>query len=240
MILDLLAPLRSILAAFLYPFYLGFISLFFILQNIIFRRSAYDDAVLMTWGQISCWMFGVTIELRGKENLSQKGCIYLFNHSSFFDVFAISAAVPGVRFGAKIELFSIPFFGTAMRRIGALPIDRVRREKVFDVYKKAQDRIAQGDKFALSPEGGRQLEDKIAPFKAGPFVFAINTGADLVPILIRGANPILPKGALIPNFKKWKRTIIVEVLPAVSSREFKIEDRPLLQEKVRALMLARY
>ncbi|MBX3041105.1 MAG: 1-acyl-sn-glycerol-3-phosphate acyltransferase, partial [Bdellovibrionaceae bacterium] len=139
--------------------------------------------------------------------------------------------------GAKIELFKIPVFGFAMRRIGILPIDRRNREGVFRVYREAQIRMQQGERFALAPEGTRQDEERLGPFKSGPFVFAINTGAPVVPVVIRNASQILPKHSLFPNMGTWKRRIRLSVLPAVSTQSMKLDDRPILQEKVRTEML---
>ena len=89
------------------------------------------------WGQSACWLFGVQVEVTGKERWKRdSGGVVLFNHTSFFDIFAMAGYLPDMRFGAKIELFKIPVFGAAMKRVGILPIDRERREKVFAIYQK--------------------------------------------------------------------------------------------------------
>lgn len=235
--MKLLAGLRSVLMVVLYPFFLVLISAVAITVNLLFNKRSWDDAVALAWGKISCWMFGVKIIVRGQENIPAGGCIYLFNHTSFFDIFAMQGALHGFRFGAKIELFKIPVFGMAMRRMGALPIARERRDEVFRVYQAAQERIERGEKFALAPEGTRQNEEKLGNFKAGPFVFAINAHAPLVPVVIRGAAAIMPKGHWVPNWDRWTREVTIDVLPPVSTESFGIKDRPFLQEKVRNEML---
>lgn len=228
--------LRSILMTLAYPVVLVFFSLLVMAVNLLFNKKSWDDRVVQLWGQASCAMFGVKVKLRGTENIPPGGCIFLFNHTSFFDVFAMQGALPGFRFGAKIELFRIPVFGAAMRRLGALPIARHRRDEVFRVYEAAQGRLKRGERFALAPEGTRQEEEKLGAFKAGPFVFAINAGAPLVPVVIRGAARILPKGHWVPNYDVWTREVTIDILPAVSTDGFKVEDRPVLQEKVRREM----
>jgi 1-acyl-sn-glycerol-3-phosphate acyltransferase len=231
------ATLRSLLMAALYPAVLMFFSIVAIVMNLVLNNRRLDDIWALWWGQASCAMFGVKVKVRGQENIPAGGCIYLFNHTSFFDIFAMQGSLRGFRFGAKIELFKIPIFGIAMRRMGALPIARERRDEVFRVYEAAQHRIERGEKFALAPEGTRQTEEKLGSFKAGPFVFAINAHAPLVPVVIRGAAPILPKGHWIPNHDVWSREITIDVLPAVSTEGVEIKDRPMLQEKVRNEML---
>lgn len=228
----ILITLRSLLMTLLYPLVLMISSITVMLVNLLFNNRHRDDYFVQLWGKISCAMFGVKVRLHGAENIPAGGCIFLFNHTSFFDVFAMQATIRGFRFGAKIELFKIPVFGTAMLRLGALPIARHRRDEVFKVYEAAQVRVQNGEKFALAPEGTRQTEEKLGSFKAGPFVFAINAKAPLVPVVIRGASAILPKGHWVPNRDVWTREIDIYVLPAVSTETYKVEDRPILQEKI--------
>lgn len=225
--------LRSLLMTLLYPLVLIMSSVTALTVNFLFNKREWDDSVVQAWGKISCWMFGVKVRLHGSENIPAGGCVYLFNHTSFFDIFAMQAALRGFRFGAKIELFKIPVFGFAMRRLGALPIARQRRDEVFKVYQAAQKRLQRGEKFALAPEGTRQEEEKLGAFKSGPFVFAINARAPLVPVVIRGAAAILPKGHWVPNSDVWSREIHLDVLPAVSTEGYALKDRPQLQEKIR-------
>lgn len=231
------ASLRSLIMVALYPFFLVVYCIYLIVQNLIFNNKKLDDWAVQLWGKISCWMFGVKFKVRGQENIPAGGCVFLFNHTSFFDVFAMQGAVNGFRFGAKIELFKIPVFGAAMRRLGALPIARQKRDEVFRVYEAAQKRLQRGERFALAPEGTRQEEEKLGAFKAGPFVFAINAKAPLVPVVIRGAAKILPKGHWIPNRDVWTREVTLDILPAVSTEGLDIKDRVALQDKIRSQML---
>lgn len=227
---------RSFVMALLYPPYLIAASIVSILTNLLFNNPEYDSEVLRRWGAISCWMFGVKVRVEGAENLPKEGGVVLFNHTSFFDIFALAAGVPDIRFGAKIELFKIPFFGFAMRRVGTLPIARQRREEVFKIYEEAEGRLRNGQKFALSPEGTRQNEEKLGSFKSGPFIFAINAGAPLIPVVIRNAAGILPKHHLLPNTGRWTREIVLHILPPVETRGFTIDQRPVVQERVRMKM----
>lgn len=233
MILNLLSYPRSILMALLYPFFLIVYSCAGIVLNLLINSRHLDNRVIKSWARISCWMFGVEVIVKGEENLrAQSGCLLLFNHTSFFDIFALHSYVSNLRFGAKIELFRIPFFGAAMRRVGVLPIARTRIEEVIKVYQEAEHRVRHGEKFALAPEGTRQDSETLGPFKAGPFIFAINSKAPIVPVVIRGARDVLDNHSLVPNLGRWKRSIRVEFLPAISVEGYTIENRSELQKKV--------
>lgn len=237
MFLKWLSYPRSLLASLLLPVHTVFCSLLMIVATLLLHNRRLEDEIVYFWTRIICWMFGVKVVVQGTENIPAGGFIYVFNHSSFFDIFAMAAYLGSFRFGAKIELFKIPVFGWAMRRAGILPIARDRREEVFKVYKEAERRIKAGERFALSPEGTRQSTDQVlAPFKAGPFVFAINAHAPLVPVVVKGAADVMPKGHFIPNWGRWTSTITLHVLPAVDSAPFTTEDRPKFQEAVRRRM----
>ena len=198
----------------------------YLLQN---RR--FDNWVLRTWGRLCCRAAGVRVVVEGKENIPAEGCLFLFNHTSFFDVFAMVGYIDDLRFGAKAELFKIPVFSQTMRAMGTLPIARNNRDEVFKIYEEAKARFAKGEKFALSPEGGRfYTGGPLAPFKAGPFLFAMSAGAPLVPLVIVGAYEALPKGSFLFKSSHWKHTITIKILPAIKTSDYKTEQRRELQE----------
>lgn len=208
-----------------------------IFHNIVWGNRRINDLMIGHWASYACWVFGVKVRAEGLEHIPPGGCLFLFNHRSFFDIFALQSTVPTLRFGAKIELFSIPVFGTSMRKIGALPIARGNLEKVIEVYKKAEPRLRQGERFALSPEGGRNTSsEKLLPFKSGPFVFALSAQAPIVPCVIFGADEVWPKGALIPQTRRWSSTITVRFLPAVDVSSYSIANKGDLQARVFRMM----
>ena len=236
--MTLIYILRSALGAlFFAPFTLIW-SAFALIESFTVNNRDLESWIMATWGRVGLWVFGVDIEIKGLENVPAGTALFLFNHTSFFDIFALVAAYPDMRFGAKIELFSIPLFGPAMKRLGVLPIARKRREEVFKVYQEATERARRGEKFSLAPEGGRNYEEKLLPFKAGPFIFAINAGMPLVPVVIQGAHRVMGKGDYLPNWQTWKKIITVNFLPLIPVEGVAIEDRAILQEKAFVSMKA--
>lgn len=236
MFLKLLSYPRSLLALPLFILLTIWSSLALIVVNLTMKNRPLEDKIVICWASGICRIFNVKVVVKGKENLPQGGFLYVINHASFFDIFAMNGYMGSLRFGSKIELFSIPIFGPAMRRAGILPIARDRKEEVFRVYKEAEVRIKAGERFALAPEGTRQAEERLGRFKTGPFIFAINAKAPIVPVVIKGAAAVMPKGHFIPNFGRWSSTITLHVLPAVDVSAYSMETRPELQEKVRSMM----
>lgn len=210
-------------------------------MNLLFNNKTIDNKIVQWWTLGSCLMFGVRVQLLGQENIPKdSGAVFLFNHTSFFDIWALNGVIPSIRFGAKIELFKIPIFGKAMERVGVLPIARKSKEEVFKVYERSEEKLKGGQFYALSPEGTRQAEEKLAPFKAGPFVFAIKAKVPVVPVIIKGASYALPKGAYFPMWKKLSHTIRIQVLPRIETKDYTIDQRPALQKKVFEVMSSNY
>jgi 1-acyl-sn-glycerol-3-phosphate acyltransferase len=191
------------------------------------------------WARTLLFLSGVEVELRGAENMPKTGCLYVFNHSSHYDILTVFSASPRYcYFGAKSELFSIPVFGSAIRIAGALPIERKNREKVMQVYKEAERRVLQGDVFALAPEGTRfEGRGTLGEFKSGPFFFAVNAQMPIVPLVLVGCEKVLPKHALLANWGVWKQKVIMEILPPILPVGRSETQVPQLKEITRKAML---
>ncbi len=239
-ILDLLSYPRALLYipfGLLLTFAMSFLVLF--LALVIRSRKVLDWAIIWLWSMPLIWPVGIRVEVRGGENVRKngQGFLYVFNHSSLIDIPIMYAYLPRMfRFGAKVELFKIPIFGHAIRAAGILPIDRANRGKVMKVYDEAIQRIQNGECFALAPEGTRQDAAELGRFKRGPFEFAVNAKMDIVPVVLAGALDVLPKYSLWMNGGRWRRTIIVQILPPVLASQYTVENSEALQDLVRSQM----
>jgi 1-acyl-sn-glycerol-3-phosphate acyltransferase len=240
-ILQILTHLRSIVGiAFVVPF--TFICSIICITAGAFHVRQFATEIMRAWGIILLYTFGIRVQVKGEKNLPEVGGgIIVFNHQSHFDIpVLVSTTRKNIRFGAKIELFKIPFFGPAMRAVGTLPIARESRSEVLRVYKEAEKKFAENYIFVLAPEGTRQKEPKIGRFKKGPFGFAINAGVPIIPAVLRGAYAVLPKNSLSINVGKLRRTIYVEFLPPIPTKDLKPESVEALAEKTRSEMEKAY
>ena len=84
---------------------------------------------------------------------------------------------------------------------------------LVDVMKK------EGKSVVLAPEGTRTISPKMAPFKKGAFHLAMQAGVPMVPIVIRNAGDVAPKG----DFVFRPATVDVEVLPPVDTSNWRRE-----------------
>jgi 1-acyl-sn-glycerol-3-phosphate acyltransferase len=202
-------------------------------------RKVVDWLIIYGWSLPLVKFAGVRVEVRGAELVrkANKGYLILFNHSSLWDIPVLYAYFPrSFRFGAKVELFDIPLFGYAMKVCGVLPIDRRNRNKVMKVYEGAISRIDNGESFALAPEGTRQGATQLGPFKRGPFEFAINAQSEIVPVILAGALKVLPKHSFWLNVGRFRRRIILQILPPISGADYTMETVQEFQDRVWALM----
>jgi len=147
------------------------------------------------WGLILLHCAGVDLKVEGLENLDlNRPYVYAANHQSAFDIFAMLAALPKVKFLAKKELFSIPLFGPALARAGSLPVDRRNRQAAMKSIEQAAQAVRQGSSIVIFPEGTRSTTKELLPFKKGGFVLAIKSGQPIVPVSLSGTGAVLPRG----------------------------------------------
>lgn len=190
-----------------------------VLECMLIGNRRFEDWMVQIWGRVQLWIAGVQVDVRGAENIPQEGCLFLFTHNSYSDIYVTFGHIPrSFRFGAKIELFSIPVFGATMRAVGVLPIVRNNRDDVLKVYEAAVKRVKAGECFALAPEGTRQYEPVLGKFKTGPFIFAINAQMPVVPVLLTGTHLVQPKRSLMMNLGRLRRTVRMDILKPLSSR----------------------
>ena len=231
--MKILTLIRSFIMTLLFPFTVIVLGPIALAVHYTLYSRRFDDFILQVWGRVCCRMQNVSVKVEGVENIPQSGCLFLFTHTSFFDIFAMCGYIKGLHFGAKAELFKIPIFSQVMTALGTLPIARDNREKVYQIYDEAKKRFANGEKFALSPEGGRFYNPtQLAPFKAGPFIFAMSAEAPLVPMIIVGAYEALPKGGFLFNKNKWHHTIRIIILEPIETKNYTQEQRKDLQSLV--------
>jgi 1-acyl-sn-glycerol-3-phosphate acyltransferase len=149
------------------------------------------------WAKAILKVCGVGVEMRGSEPIHGKvPRIYMANHCSYFDVFALLSALPvDFKFVVKQELMTIPIFGHAMKRAGYIGIERKDPRKALKSMHEAAERIRGGASVLIFPEGTRSEDGKLQPFKPGGFHLALRSGCDIVPVTITGSHRVAPKGS---------------------------------------------
>ena len=198
-------------------------------------NSALVDRVARAWGRAWCWAAGVKLVVEGLEHIDPKSSyVIVSNHQSAFDIFAHFAALPvPIRFLAKTELFKIPLFGLAMRRIGMVEVDRgAGRAAHQAINRSAKRTMARGWSLMIYPEGTRPRDGVMLPFKKGAFSIARNVRAPVVPTAIIGSRAVWkPKTKLIRSGQ-----ITVKIMPPISTEGMMLYELEGLKNRVHAMI----
>lgn len=187
-------PLISLLAFVI----LTFIGAVLALPAGVVDRSG--DLVLVLarwWSRGVLAAAGVRVRVPRPPRL-QPGQPYVFmsNHLSTVDIWAALVAVPvGFRFIAKKQLGLIPLFGWAMSAGRFIFIDRKNPAAARRSIDLAATRVRAGQSVVIYPEGTRSRDGRLGPFKKGGFHLAVNAGAAIVPMAVRGSDRLMPRGA---------------------------------------------
>jgi len=150
------------------------------------------------WAKAVLAVSGVKVVLRHPEHIAPPGepRVYVSNHVSWYEIFALASVLPHYRFVAKKEIASLPIFGRAAREVAGIFIDRKNRKAAFEAYAAAAAQMQTGISVAVYPEGTRGRSYVLRPFKKGPFVLAIAAQAPIVPVVSWGTREIQAKGEM--------------------------------------------
>jgi 1-acyl-sn-glycerol-3-phosphate acyltransferase len=201
------------------------------------RRNGVYQRAARGWARLLLRAAGVTVTVEGTEHLSPtEAQVVVSNHQSWFDILALFYVLPvELRFVAKKELFAIPFFGSTLRALGHVRLDRRNLKQAITAYAVAARYIAEQRLSVLVfPEGTRSRTGALQPFKTGPFVLAIQSGAPVVPAYVAGTFGILPKGSI----RVRPHPVHVAVGPPIPTAGLAIEEREALRERAREAVAA--
>jgi len=204
--------LRTLLGSYLF---------LFIITAPIFTASLFrktndlPHVMARHWAQYTLSSAKTSVDVSGNENIPAQPAIYMANHSSYFDVFAVLARL-NVQFKwiVKKELFDIPLLGINMKRCGYISVDRDHHDNALKSIELAKEKLRSGTSIFIFPEGTRSENGVLRyPFKKGGFHLALLTGAPIVPMAIIGAREILPKNGVLVKPGKIKLVIGKPIYP---------------------------
>lgn len=141
-----------------------------------------------------------SFEATYESRLPKEPCIFVANHQSLFDPFAIVCSLKRrVIFLASKDLYSIPFLGLFLKSTGTIPI----KKNSADVksIKNALNTLKNGHSIALFPEGGISDNGEMKEGYKGAMYISHKSGIPIVPVGIKGTYNILPIGKYIPKLR---------------------------------------
>ncbi|NWX15907.1 PLCA acyltransferase, partial [Aegotheles bennettii] len=184
-------------------------------------------------------IFGIEIVVKGKENLkTKKPFVLVMNHQNSLDILLMMEILPNRCVPiAKKEILYMGTFGLACWLGGLIFIDRKKKEECITTLTEVAHSLHKENlRVLIFPEGTRNHNGSMLPFKRGAFQLAVKAQVPIIPVVISSYC----------NFysQKEKRFTpgrsIIQILPEVETLGLGPDDVPKLTEQVRDSMLTAY
>ena len=180
---------------------------------------------------------GIHVNITGQENVIDKPCLYISNHTGIFDVgIAYVYVKPLFAFIGKNQAEKYPIIGQTMWAMNGLFLNRDDLKQGLQVILKAIDHIKNGIGVWICPEGTREKTGgpaDLLPFHAGSFKIATKTGCPIVPVTIVGTR------ALFEDHKPFISggTVTVQIGKPIDPAELSEDERRHIADYFRDLMI---
>jgi 1-acyl-sn-glycerol-3-phosphate acyltransferase len=196
-------------------------------------RLCHDVARL--WGRLVLGALGVRVSVSGAENVPAGPAVFAANHASALDIPILFGHLPApFRIIHKRSLHLIPVIGWILYLGGHIGIDRGNAFRARRSLEAAAVRIRRGTSVAVFPEGTRSPDGEVKLFKRGSFVLALNAGAPVVPVSLRGVKRVAPRG--LPSLAPGTIEMVVHSPIAASGRGPEAAEE--LAKRVRGVVIA--
>uniref|UniRef100_A0A1I7Z2L5 1-acyl-sn-glycerol-3-phosphate acyltransferase n=1 Tax=Steinernema glaseri TaxID=37863 RepID=A0A1I7Z2L5_9BILA len=215
----------------------AFICCFYAIPSYFNREGG--SRVFSVFRFLSRWM-DINVELRNRKKLeSDVPYVLISNHQSSLDVFAMAHTWPEqCTCMMKDSLKYIPGFNFACVLAHAIFVKRSSREGGITALKQCSSVMKEKNlKVWVFPEGTRNREKGMLPFKKGAFNLAVQGQFPIVPVVISDYTPFYSKG---DKYFKPGGEMIIEVLDPIPTKGLTLDDVPDLSDQVRAKMLEVY
>lgn len=156
--------------------------------------------IFQLWAKSVFIILGKKFRVFGIENI-KKGERYILvaNHSSLFDIVAITSFYPGISWFGHERLLKVPLFSNLLKLMDYVPF----KEPTYRNTKKMIDQLIYKSKYqsvAIFPEGTRTLNGKINQFYRG-FIYLFKTREiEILPVTLNGFYRLKPKNRFYINF----------------------------------------
>ena len=124
---------------------------------------------------------GMRINLSGNPVRNLAGVLVVSNHTSWVDVFAIGAVLPG-SFVARADLVNWPGIGLAARLMGVIPIERRSLRQLPPLVDAVAQRLRLGRTVVAFPEGTTFCGRHAGTFRPAVFQAAVHACRPVQPL----------------------------------------------------------
>ncbi len=221
---------------FLYAFIID--TLIALPLKILFLNSRYIHYILVLSGKILLFISGCRLNIKKEFDIEDGKYLIVSNHQSIFDILVLYTILGNrkYRWIVKDTLFYMPFLGILMKMAGYISINRLKKYKAYKSIQKAVKILEKDASIVIFPEGTRSRDDTINNFKSGSIKIAIESGANILPIVLKNTLYIKRRGSFLVKPMKIYATILKPFI----THKGKLKEQRILLQALHKKMLAAY
>jgi 1-acyl-sn-glycerol-3-phosphate acyltransferase len=207
-------------------------------SSLVDRRGYAAHGCARIWSWLILRTTGVRVVVEGLERL-KRGATYVFvaNHQSHYDTPVIFSSLPfQLRIIAKESLARFPVLGWHLKRGGHLFVDRRNPDRA-GILKRWRALVSEGLSLIIYAEGTRSADGRVAPFKTGSFLLAMEADLPIVPLSVIGTRRVMPKGRLRTE-PGDVRLVVHDPIRAAAGSEPTVRDAKVLADRVHEIVAA--
>jgi 1-acyl-sn-glycerol-3-phosphate acyltransferase len=198
-------------------------------------RKQWSLQLMKWWGWALLRIFRVHLQVEDRNQEAYERPPYLFvlmNQTSLLEAFIIPVVTPvPVAVIFNIEFALIPFLGWLMWLLGGVVVVRQWAAQAKRAALKVNQLLQRGISFCVSIEGRRSPNGALLPYKKGPVVMALTTGARIVPLYVLGARRVWPYGEW--RLRPGEVTAVLGKVVSLEGRS--LEERDIIISELEAL-----
>lgn len=157
------------------------------------------------------YILGLDYKVEGLDNLPTGPYIIASKHQSAWETVLFCVIFPRSIFVAKRELLFLPFFNFHFMKQKTIMLNRKLGGKAkADMVRQAQERVAEGDKIIIYPEGTRCPVGAPPKYKQGIGAMYTQLNVPVIPVALNSGVFWQRR-----SFEKKPGTITVSILPAI-------------------------
>ncbi|XP_004423699.1 PREDICTED: 1-acyl-sn-glycerol-3-phosphate acyltransferase beta [Ceratotherium simum simum] len=192
-------------------------------------RTVENMSIISWWVRSFKYVYGLRFEINGRQKLEvDHPCVIISNHQSILDMMGLMEILPQrcVQI-AKRELLFMGPVGLIMYLGGVFFINRQRSSTAMTVMADVGERMVRENlKVWIYPEGTRNDNGDLLPFKKGAFYLAIQAQVPVIPVVYSSFSSFY--NCRMKLFTSG--TVKVEVLDAVPTSGLTVADVPKLMD----------
>lgn len=184
--------------------------------------------------KVFLFISGVKLEVKGLERVPKdEASLFVFNHRSYFDILIGYSTCPvPCGFVAKIEIEHTPVVARWMRYMHCLFLDRENLKAGMKTILEGVKLIKNGHSLWIAPEGTRNHEREMLPFKEGSLMLAEKAKSPIVPVAMNNNDDIFE------NHFPWihKTHAVIEYCEPIYTASLSKEEKRELTSRVQNII----